>query len=213
MSTIGFLHTSPVHVATFDALVAEIAPGSLTLSVVDEQLLEQAREAGTDDAELAAGVERALVELIERGADVVVCTCSTIGGVAEDVGTRRGLDVVRVDRPMVELAVATGRRIGVVVAVESTVEPTLALIDDVASHAGRGVDVSVIVVDGAWDRFECGDQGAYIELIVAALPAVAARVDVVVLAQASMAAAAEVAAVDVPVLASPRTAVATLTRR
>jgi hypothetical protein len=213
MPTIGFLHTSAVHVPTFGALVSEMAPGSTTLSTVDAQLLERARRAGTDDNDLAADVERALVDLVERGADVVVCTCSTIGGVAEEVGARRGLDVIRVDRPMVEVAVATGRRIGVVAAVESTVEPTVALIARVAGRAGRAVDVSVTVVDGAWELFEMGDHDRYIELIVDALPDIASAVDVVVLAQASMAAAAELSEVAVPVLASPRTAVAFVTTR
>lgn len=213
VSTIGFLHTSAVHVATFDALVAEVAPATAVLSTVDAELLALARHAGTDDDALVAGVERVLVDLIARGADIVVCTCSTIGGVAEDVGARRGLDVVRVDRPMVEVAVAAGRRIGVVAAVESTVEPTLALLDEVARGAGRDVDVAVTVVGGAWECFEAGDHDGYIELITEAVPLVARAVDVVVLAQASMAPAAEVNPTDVPVLASPRTAVEWLAAR
>lgn len=207
MPTIGFLHTSPVHVPTFDALVAEVAPGTAVLSTVDESMLDLARRVGPGDAAVTAGVERALVDLTVRGADVVVCTCSTVGGVAEEVGARRGLDVIRVDRPMAEVAVAGGRRIAVVAAVESTIEPTVALLTDVARRGERDVDVTVHVVEGAWSAFEAGDQDGYIALIVEALPAIASSVDVVVLAQASMAAAAGMVDVGIPVLASPRTAV------
>jgi hypothetical protein len=209
--TIGFLHTSPVHVTTFERLVDEAAPGTAVISAVDASLLERARRDGIGHAEVVPGAERAIVDLIARGADVIVCTCSTIGGVAESVGRRRRVEVVRVDRPMVELAVAVGRRIGVVAAVESTVEPTIGLIDEVAAATGSDVDSVVHVVEGAWAAFEAGDQERYIGLIADVVRRIAPSVDVVILAQASMAPAAEAIAVDVPVLASPRTAVDWLT--
>jgi hypothetical protein len=202
-----------VHVATFDALVAEVAPSSSVLSTVDESVLELARSAGADDSAVFAGVERSVVDLVARGADVVVCTCSTIGVVAEAVGARRGAAVLRVDRPMAELAVATGRRIAVVAAVESTVGPTLALLDEVARRSGREIGVTVHEIDGAWQLFEAGDQEGYVSRVTDALPAIASSVDVIVLAQASMAAAADGADVGVPVLASPRTAVERLATR
>ncbi|MEZ5259297.1 MAG: hypothetical protein R2705_21175 [Ilumatobacteraceae bacterium] len=46
MSIVGFLHTSPVHVATFDGLVAEVAPGRGVEHLVDETLLDRARDHG-----------------------------------------------------------------------------------------------------------------------------------------------------------------------
>lgn len=213
VSTIGFLHTSPLHVPTFDGLVAECAPDATALATVDESLLEFARAVGPSDATVVEGVERALVGLIDAGADVVVCTCSTVGAVAETVGARLGFDVIRVDRPMAEHAVAGGSTIGVVAALESTVGPTCDLLAEVARRAGRHVVVTVDVVQGAWERFETGDHAGYIALVADALPGVASTVDVIVLAQASMAEAAEMVDVGVPVLASPRTAVESVTAR
>lgn len=50
MAIVGFLHTSPVHIPVFEALLAEVVPSAHALHVVDEALLADARTPG------AAGV-------------------------------------------------------------------------------------------------------------------------------------------------------------
>jgi hypothetical protein len=214
MTTVGFLHTSRVHVPTFDALMAELAPGTGVVSIVDVDLLDQARTRGIDDPALADGVARALDALAAGGATRIACTCSTIGGLAERIGMGSGRRVVRVDRPMAERAVAIGGRILVLAALASTVGPTTDLLLEVAAERDRDVDLEVAVVD-AWSHFESRDAGAYHRAIADAVIAAAGNhaPDVIVLAQASMAPVAdmtEVGSLGVPVLASPRTAVESL---
>ncbi len=212
MTTIGFLHTSPVHVPTFRALVDELLPGAEVIEVVDEVLLAQARQLGTRDVRVIGGVADRIAQLVAT--DAVVCTCSTIGGIAELVGHESDTNVVRVDRAMVEraveLAVAGAGRITVVAAVESTLEPTRALLDEVMLATGASAAVELAVVDGAWERFEAGDHEGYLDVVAAALPRLAAGADVVVLAQASMAPAVGRVEVTVPVLSSPRLAIEAL---
>jgi len=124
MTVIGFLHTSDAHRSVFEALVGEIDPGSHTVTVVDEELLDRARRTDPTDPAVVEVVHRRLVELDGLGAASIICTCSTLGGVAESVGDELGLDVVRVDRAMAERAVAIGGRVVVLAALESTVAPT-----------------------------------------------------------------------------------------
>lgn len=200
----GFLHTSPAHVPTFEALLAELYPGPAALHVVDETLLADAREHGPEV--VAERVAAHLVGLRGRGAGIVCCTCSTIGDVAERVAP--DLPVFRVDRPMAARAVAAGRRIAVVTAVESTLLPTRDLLEQEARAAGRDVDVRLVVSDGAWERFEAGDQDGYLARIADTARRMAVPADVVVLAQASMAGAEPLLEdLPVPVLSSPRLAV------
>jgi hypothetical protein len=203
MTTIGFLHTADVHVPVFRDLLAERAPGTRDVHVVDPTLLADAREHGLT-AELTGRIDARLAELAAAGAEVIVCTCSTIGGTAE---RRHGRPVVRVDRPMAETAVAAGRRIAVVYAVASTLGPTTELLREAAG------DTPLTLVEApcpaAWAAFEAGDPESYARQVAAAARRAAADADVVVLAQASMApAAALLADLPVPVLSSPRTAVA-----
>jgi len=205
--TIGFLHTALVHRSTFDALVSELGPGVNTAVVVNEDVLSLARRLGSDHDQVGALILEALVELERAGAAIVVCTCSTIGEQAEEIGRRRGQHVVRVDRAMVEAAVAIGRRIAVVAAVESTIAPTRALIESVATRSGVGVELTMVVAEGAWLQFEAGDQDGYLRAVAASCVSVDGSVDVIVLAQASMANAVSRLMITTPVLASPRSAV------
>ncbi len=204
MVTLALLHTSPVHVPVFDALRDQDQPGLALRHLVHEGLLDRARDEGPDAVadELGQILERAVAD----GAGAVLCTCSTIGGVAEARAAALGVPVLRVDRPMAAAAVTEGPAVTVLAAVTSTLAPTAALLAEEAERAGRRIDVRTVVVDGAWERFEAGDRDGYLRLIAAAVErADADGADAVVLAQASMADAAARCAVRVPVLASPRT--------
>ncbi|MEZ5377276.1 MAG: hypothetical protein R2733_12280 [Acidimicrobiales bacterium] len=217
MTTIGFLHTSPVHVSTFETLVAEADASMETMAVVDEALLADARRDGLDDHALHLAVRRAVADLAARGAGVVVCTCSTIGSVAEHAGELQGVEVFRVDRPMAEeavrLASAGAGRIGVVTALESTVGPTHDLLESVAAEQSAPVEIEMVLSDGAWAQFEAGDVDGYLDTIAATCADCAEGLDVIVLAQASMADAVGRYSGPVPVLASPQLAVTTALAR
>jgi aspartate/glutamate racemase len=203
---IGFLHTADVHVATFGALVDEVAPGQGHVHRVDVPLLDDARAGAPTGERVRAHVDA----LVAAGASVVVCTCSTLGPVAEEVGGA-GVPVLRVDRPLAEAAVRDGGRVAVVVALASTLGPTTELLADAARRSGATVELDPVVCADAWADFEAGDLSAYRRGVAdAARDAVGRRgADVVVLAQASMApAAALLADLPVPVLTSPGIAVA-----
>lgn len=206
MLIIGFLHTADVHVATFRDLLADLAPGATDLHAVDADLLADARAGGVDGSvreRLAAHVRT----LAGGGAQVVVCTCSTLSGDAETLDA--GVPVLRVDRPMAQAAVAGGGRVVVVAALASTLAPTTGLLRECATAAGVTVDLVEAPCLDAWPLFESGDRDGYVRRVAEHVRAVAAAADVIVLAQASMAPAADlVRDLPVPVLSSPRAAVA-----
>lgn len=204
---IGFLHTSTVHTETFEQLVRQADATVDTVAIVDEALLEDARVHGPQSDTVRVGINSALDRLVTAGARTIVCTCSTISGRAEHEGRERSIDVIRVDRPLAEAAVAAGRRISVLVALDSTVGPTTELITEVAATSNTEVDIEVHHCDGAWSRFETGDLEGYLAIVAAACDAVADECDVIVLAQASMAGAADRCTTRAPVLSSPRLAV------
>jgi hypothetical protein len=148
--------------------------------------------------------EAAVRALAREGATVIMCTCSTIGGVAEATRVDGTVRVMRIDRPMAEQAVASGRSVLVAAALTSTLGPTIALIQQVAAAAGRPVDIVDLWCEDAWPHFARGDHPAYAAAIAAAVAANARPDQIVVLAQASMAPAAElISAQAIPALASP----------
>ncbi|MFD1668312.1 aspartate/glutamate racemase family protein [Streptomyces calvus] len=198
---LALLHTSPVHVPVFDALRDEHHPGLELRHVVVEELLDRARAAGP--GAVADDVRRRVREAADGGARAVLCTCSTIGDLAERAADGVGVPVLRVDRPMAGAAVAAGPRVVVLAALESTLGPTAALVRDEAARAGRSVEVRTAVVRGAWERFEAGDTAEYVRRVADAADAVTGA-DVIVLDRASMAPAERLTTTALPVLSSPR---------
>ncbi|CAN5329916.1 aspartate/glutamate racemase family protein [soil metagenome] len=202
---IAFLHTAQAHVRTFGSLMAELAPALRVHHVVAEDLLAQAMKDGADNAALMARVHRSMDDAASTGAKVVVCTCSTIGGLAEAAPTAGRNVAARIDRAMADEAVASGRRVLVVAALESTLMPTHALIVDSARKLGAAPVIVSLLVPDAWAHFMAGDVPAYVNAVASAVASQAMADDIVVLAQASMApAAALLRANGIDALSSPR---------
>jgi Asp/Glu/hydantoin racemase len=205
--TVAFLHTADVHVATFSGLLSEVAPGAKEVHLVDAELLSDARRHGLD-AGIEARVLARLRELAVCEPGAIVCTCSTLSGSAERLAQKIETPVVRIDRPMAEGAVAYGGRVALVVAIDSTLAPTRQLFEECAASAGRDVTLVDAPCLDAWERFEAGDHDGYLARIARHVRGLADDVDIVVLAQASMASAADlVRDLSIPVLSSPRLAV------
>jgi hypothetical protein len=207
--TLGLLHTSSANRDRFSALLREMSPGDVTvIHNVREELLREALD-DVPEARQVAAISAALAELHASGARQVLCTCSSIGRLAELAGARLGLPTLRVDRPMAERAVSLGRRILVVACLPSTLIPTTALLREAADESGRAIDIETMFLPSAWRLFLQGDEAGFARSIASAVLDSPLSVDVAVLAQASMAPATELlAGLAVPVLSSPRLGVA-----
>lgn len=206
-AAIGFLHTASSHVAAFRFLLHRHAPGLADVHLVREDLLVADRTDG-DDAALVTGLRSAVDRLVAEGADVVVCTCSTLGAAAERLGSDLGVPVLRVDRPMADAAVRLGPRIGVVVAAASAAAPARHLLRSSAAAAGVDLQLTETLCPDAWAAFEIGDAARYVREVADAARALPPGLDAVVLAQASMAGAAPLLSdLGCPVLTSPTLAV------
>lgn len=215
--TIAFLHTSPTHIETFDRLVNEADPSIEVQHLVAEDLLLKAQQVGADDPLLTRRVHDAMLNAASRGAAIVVCTCSTIGGAAENTPSQGRFVAARIDRAMGDRAVTLGRRVLLVAALESALNPTGKLIQESAATLRSEVELEHFLIPDAWSLFQQGDREAYIQAVAAAVRRRALGADVVVLAQASLApAVALLNELRVEVLASPalgvRSALAVLRR-
>ena len=203
--TLTFLHTSPVHIETFGALLQSLAPDIPARHIVDESLLQDAWAAGEITPALTDRIQQTIIEAADNEGWVILCTCSTIGGCAEATNLKATNSVLRVDRPMVEAAVGIGPRIIVAATLKSTIAPTRALLLTVAKEAGKTIALTELICEGAWAKFEAGDQAGYLQEIAQSLQQAAAEADVIVLAQASMADATKLCPdLPIPVLSSPQ---------
>jgi hypothetical protein len=210
---LAFLHTAPGHVATFDGLVRASHANAQVDHGVDAPLLQAAQVSGANDPQVVAQVHEAMHRAAAGGAGVVVCTCSTLGGAAESMDTGGRFVAQRIDRAMADRAVTLGRRVMVVAALPSTLEPTRWLLADSARSLGVELQPVLLSLPQAWGHFVQGDLAGYIQAVVTGVRGAwreaPERAEVVVLAQASMApAAALLGDLGVEVLSSPALGVA-----
>ncbi len=204
---IGFLHTSPVHVPTFENLLE----GKSLQHEVDEELLAYAMEHGNDESVIQRVTEY-VSGLAQAGCSEIVCSCSTIGGVAESLEIK-GVNIFRIDRPMAAKAVAEGHVILMAAAIRSTLLPTRELLLDESAKQKRPIRIVELIIEAAWPHFLAGDLASYYQTIESEIRqtlqgdgqcAPKLVPEIVVLAQGSMAPAADLLRdLNQPVLSSP----------
>ena len=111
---------------------------------------------------------------------------------------------------MADKAAQSGRKIGVIATLPTTLAPTADLIRRRAAVAGAQIELTSRLCEGAFDALMSGDAAKHDAMVSSALKALSAQVDVIVLAQASMARVVDtLAEADrrVPILASPPLAI------
>ena len=175
------------------------------LSLQDPGILAQVREAGYVTPAPAARLIGMYMDAIGQGADAVLNVCSSVGEVADSVQTAAayiGVPIVRIDEDMCREAVRLGSRIGVLATLPTTLEPTKGTINRVARAMGRHVTLVDGLIDGAFGL----DQAQFRRLLLEAAGKIIDQVDVIVLAQGSMAYVEKdiTAAYGKPTLSSPR---------
>jgi Asp/Glu/hydantoin racemase len=208
--TIAYLHTSHVLIPLFTELSKKELPGVEHFHMVDESLIRNTISAKKLTKATIRRVLTMVLSAREGGADAVVVTCSSIGPAATAASDMCDFPVVRVDDAMAEQAVRSGRRIGVAATLRTTLEPTVALLRSKAADAGREVDLVESLCEGAFAAVLSGDTGTHDRLLSDSLAQLRTSVDVVVLAQASMArvvASLPAGESYVPILSSPELAV------
>jgi Asp/Glu/hydantoin racemase len=208
--TLGLIHTSATLVPVFAQLCKDKLPGVNVFNIADDSLVKNIISAGSLTASIARRVAAYLESAELAGADYIMVTCSSIGPAVEAGAKLTGVPVLRVDEPMADRAVATGRRVGVIATLRTTLEPTADLIQRRAVLAGKSIELTSRLAEGAFDALMSGNAAKHDELVAAALKDLAKQVDVIVLAQASMARVVDTLPQEdkrVPILASPGIAV------
>jgi Asp/Glu/hydantoin racemase len=208
--TLALIHTSPTLTPMFGALCAAEMPNVTVFHMVDESLIKDTIRAGRLRGVTIRRLLGQIASAEEAGADAVMVTCSSIGpGVA--LGQKLfEIPVVRVDEAMAEKAVHLGKRIGVAATLRTTLEPTVALLREKAAEAGREIEIVESLCSGAFDAVLAGDTQTHDRLLREALMRDLNGVDLIVLAQASMARIVKElpdGALSAQVLSSPELAV------
>lgn len=184
MIRIVAVHTAMALVEPLNKLFKEHLPEVKLNHIADDSLIPEVIANNC----VTPAVRRRLISYYnaaaDSGADVVFNCCSSVGKVAEMGDEIAPIKVFRIDGPMAEKAVREGKKIGVIATLPTTLQPTVALLKDKAAEAGCEIEIVEGLAKGAFGAEKSIHDG----LIEQEAMRLADEVDVIVLAQGSMAA-------------------------
>lgn len=208
--TLALIHTSPTLAPTFAELCRRHLPEVKIFHMVDESLIQDTVRAGSLRKTTIRRLIGQIASAEAAGAATVLVTCSSIGPGVTLAQQLFDIPVLRIDDAMAEAAVRQARTIGVLATLRTTLDPTTALLRRKAAEAGRAVELVECLCEDAFPALLAGDTATHDRLVRQGLLEDLKAVDLIVLAQASMARVVATLApgeLCAPVLSSPELAV------
>ncbi|GEC34897.1 Asp/Glu/hydantoin racemase [Sinorhizobium fredii USDA 205] len=201
---LAMIHTVAGIIPAFNELVGLHLPGWRPFNMLDESLLGNTIREGTLSLQTKRRLSTHIWSAVDAGASAVLVTCSSLGPAVDAAMSLCPVPLFRIDDGMAVEAIQRGNRIGVLATLATTMIPTTRLIERHAQRMGHNVSVTSRLCEEAFDKLRSGDRAAHDAMIREGLASLVGSVDVVVLAQASMANALnEMGEISVPVLTSP----------
>jgi Asp/Glu/hydantoin racemase len=208
--TLALIHTSATLEPVFAKLCEDKDLGVDLLHIADDTLIRDVIAEGQLSEGTSQRVRDHIAAAERANADYIMVTCSSIGP-AVDSATRNGsVPILRVDQPMADQAVRLGNRVGVIATLPTTLVPTADLIRRRAAEIDKDVEITAHLCKGAFEALMSGNVAEHDAAVLKALNELSEQVDVIVLAQASMARVIDQLPKNqsrVPILASPPIAV------
>lgn len=204
MSRIALIHALAHSPAPINAALARDWPEAERMNLLDDSLSADLARSGGLDAAMTARFIALADYAVGSGADAILFTCSAFGPCIDAVKRRhREIPVFKPNEAMIDDAVATGARIGLV----ASFGPTLA---SMPAEFPAGTDIFTALAGGALEALDAGDGERHDELVAAAARRLVDEgAGIIALAQFSLARAARTvgARCGVPVLTTVDSAV------
>jgi aspartate/glutamate racemase len=128
--------------------------------------------------------------LQEAGADMILLACSTFNYAAELARPMIDIPIMQIDRPMMELAVCQGRKVGLLATLSTTVPSSERLLRIVAAERKKEVEVITVLREEAFRAIQKGDTETHNSILLEEIEKLSGQVDSIVMAQLSMSALA-----------------------
>jgi Asp/Glu/hydantoin racemase len=206
---LGIIHAALITTRAVQKYLEEIIPEVEVIHFVDDTIQNTnfACAPGTIPPGNYAKFVQAALSQQEYGADLILLACSTFNRAVEYARPMIRTPLLQIDRPMMDLAVRQGSRLGLICTVPTTVPASERLLRLAAADAGRAVDVKTRLCSDAFAALKAGQTEKHNDILLAEIDRLAGEVDAIVLAQLSMSALEpRLTSTRVPVFNSGRTA-------
>lgn len=201
---IAFVHTVGFLVEDFRARVRADIPTADCFHILNESLLQDLLRGAPQPLVYRRVVDQ-IVLAAQAQPDLIVVTCSSTSPAVDIARRLVQQPILKIDDPMMSEAARSGPRIGLLCTASSTVEPSSALLRAHAAEQGREITLKTVLRPEAYQALMAGDRARHDAILHEAAIEMSSEVDVLVLAQASLAHLRDMLAAELkcPVLASP----------
>ena len=190
--TLGIIHASMITARAVQKYIDEIIPEVKIMHIVDDTIQRDNIAAGVGIipkvnyfkfAQYAHNLEEAKVDLI-------MLACSTFNFAAELARPMVNTPIAQIDRPMMEMAVQAGKRIGLLATLPTTVPSSERLLKIAGVEVGKKIEITTVLCSEAFKELEKGNVDGHNEILMKEIGRLSKEVDVIVMAQLSMSALA-----------------------
>ena len=214
MPRITFIHATRVAIDPIEQAVRTIWPKAEAITILEEGLsVDRQKSPHLSDA-LCCRIKDLTEYATTMKSDGILFTCSAFGEAIETAAAGSPIPVMKPNEAMFDAVLAQGDRVAMIY----TFPPAAAGMEEefrqAAEARGRDVELKSYFCEDAFDAKRAGDDDRHDRLIAQTAQAIA-DADVIMLAQFSMAGAADAVRqkISVPVLTSPEAAIRELRRR
>jgi Asp/Glu/hydantoin racemase len=206
---LGIIHAALITTRAVQKFLDEVIPEVEVVHWVDDTIQNTnfACEPGIIPKENYAKFVQAALSQQEYGVDLILLACSTFNRAVELARPMITTPMVQIDRPMMDLAVRDGSRVGLLATVPTTVPSSERLLRLAAQEAGKAIEVKTRLCSEAFRVLKAGDPDRHNEMLLEEIGRLSKEVDAIVMAQVSMSVLEpKLGGVKVPVYNSGRTA-------
>jgi len=181
------IHTFLYSVEDLKALFNEMVPEVGMINIIDDSLLKEVLAHGQPTAGVIRRICLYAQQAEAMGADLILNQCSSVGEVVDIARKMISIPYLKIDEPMSEIAVNSGKKIGVVATAHSTIGPSSRLVENTAKRLNKAVTVNRCFAEGAYEALlNENNKPKHDEILMRTIEEACDSNDVVILAQGSM---------------------------
>ena len=190
--TLGIIHASHITITAMKPYILQYVPEISVMHLCDDTIQRDNIKAGVGvipKVNYSKFVQYAH-NLEEADVDLILLACSTFNYAAELGRPMINTPIMQIDRPMMELAVKTGKKIGLLATLETTVPSSERLLQIAAKEAGKEIVTKTVLCSKAFEEYSKGNIKEHNEMLMNSIGKLSEEVDCIVMAQLSMSALA-----------------------
>ena len=186
--TLGIIHAAVFTAQTVQKYIDEILPEVSVMHLGDDTVQRDnlAAEVGTIPKVNYFKFATYARFLQEAGVDLILLGCSTFNRAIEYARPMIDIPMLQIDRPMMDLAVQDGSRVGLLATLPSTVPSSERLLRLAAEEAGKDVEIKTVLSSEAFKVLRAGHPDKHNEILLEEIEKLSKEVDAIVMAQVSM---------------------------